>query len=754
MGRAPAAGLGLSHRSGRLSAEDELHVMWPGRSRWTICGEGTITIVRDAHGVPHVRASSESDLYRGLGYCHGVDRALQMLLVRILAQGRGSECLDASEEMLRLDRFFRRLGLGGDAAAEVAKIPAADHALAEAYCDGVNRALARRMPWELRLAGYRPEPWTLADSVVTSRVIGYVALAQSQGDMERLLVEMVQGGVPRGHLEALFPGLLRDLDIELVRKLRLGERLVPEGMRWSGTLPRAVASNNWVVAGRKTASGSALLANDPHLEGNRLPAIWYEVVLELGARFCIAATMPGVPGPLLGRTNDLAWGATYAFMDAIDSWIEDCRDGCYRRAVDGRESWEPFRVRTEVIKRKHKPDITVMFHENAHGILDGDPIEPGFYLATRWAAGAGTGAASLTASFGMLRARTASEGMALLGRIETAWNWVLADCDGNIAYQMSGSMPCRREGAMGFVPLAGWDPANDWRGFVPASNLPRTLNPPCGFIATANNDLNHLGRTRPINLPMGAYRAERIAELLAARDDWSVAATERMQMDVYAPQAARFMAVLRPLLPPGPQGDLLRDWDCRYDLASRGASLFERFYRELITDVFGRVCNPEVMRFLTGETGILADFYASFDRVLLEADGVWFGAEGRDAAFRRVAARALATPAEPWGWQQQLMMKHLLLGGRLPASLGFDHGPVAIPGGRSTIHQGQIYRSGGRETSFVPSYRLVTDLGEPAAHTALGGGPSDRRFSAWYTSEVDAWLAGRFKVLRPMSGGE
>jgi len=279
VGRAPAAGLGLSHRSGLLSAEDELHVMWPGRSRWTICGEGTITIVRDAHGVPHVRASSESDLYRGLGYCHGVDRALQMLLVRILAQGRGSECLDASEEMLRLDRFFRRLGLGGDATAEVAKIPAADHALAEAYCDGVNRALARRMPWELRLAGYRPEPWTLADSVVTSRVIGYVALAQSQGDMERLLVEMVQGGVPRGHLEALFPGLLRDLDIELVRKLRLGERLVPEGMRWSGTLPRAVASNNWVVAGRKTASGSALLANDPHLEGNRRPS---------GTRWCLS----------------------------------------------------------------------------------------------------------------------------------------------------------------------------------------------------------------------------------------------------------------------------------------------------------------------------------------------------------------------------------------------------------------------------------------------------------------------------------
>jgi penicillin amidase len=96
-----------------------------------------------------------------------------------------------------------------------------------------------------------------------------------------------------------------------------------------------------------------------------------------------------------------------------------------------------------------------------------------------------------------------------------------------------------------------------------------------------------------------------------------------------------------------------------------------------------------------------------------------------------------------------ITMTHLLLGGRLPRWLGFDHGPVALRGGRATIHQGQIYRAGGRQTSFAPSYRLVTDLAETAAHTSLGGGPSDRRFSGWYVSEVSDWLAGRFKTLRP-----
>jgi len=713
---------------------------------WTVQGEGLIRIARDAHGVPHVRATNEGDLYRGIGFCHAVDRALQLLLVRILGQGRGCEVLDASDDMLSIDRFFRRMNFAGGAQEEIDKLSPAHRALGKAYCDGVNQALQRRLPWEFKLVRYKPEPWTLADTLLTSRLAGYVSLAQSQGDMERLLVEMVQAGVPRGHLEELFSGLLHDLDVDLLRRVTLGERLVPDAVRWNLAVPRATASNNWVLSGRKTASGWPLLANDPHLEANRLPAVWYELVLELGDRFCIAATMPGIPAPLLGRTNDLAWGATYSFMDAIDSWIEDCRDGSYRRLTDAGETWVPFRRRTEVIKRKQKPDVTVTFYENEHGVLDSDPTVPGLYLATRWAAGA-AGAASLSAIFAMLHAADVATGMELLGQIETAWNWVLADRHGNIGYQMSGRMPVRGEGRNGFVPLPGWDPKNDWQGFVPAVDLPRALNPASGFMVTANDDLNHLGRVRPINLPMGAERAERISALLAERNDWAVDGTQRLHMDVYSLHAARFMAILRPLLPNNAQGDTLRAWDCRYDLESTGAYLFEKFYRALIAEVFGALCGAEVMRFLMEETSILADFYTSLDQVLLRPDSVWFGGQGRDAVFGRVAAQALTGPVTTWGNHQRLAMRHLMLGGRLPGWLGFDHGPVPLRGGRATIHQGQIYRSGGRQTSFAPSYRLITDFGEAAAYTCLAGGPSDRRFSRWYACEVGDWLNGRYKKL-------
>ena len=318
----------------------------PSLTPWKqLDGDGAIAISRDAHGVPHIRADYETDLYRGLGWCHGTDRAMQLVLVQTLAAGRACERLADNDEMLDVDRFFRRMDFGRGADAELDKLPAAERTCIDAYIDGVNRALATSIPWELRAVGVKSATYTAADAIALSRLIAYVSLAQSQGDMERLLVQMVQGGVPRGHLEGLFPGSRGDLDPYLIRKVKVGEPLVPDAVRWLAGVPHTIGSNNWVISGTKTASGRAMLANDPHLEVNRLPSVWYEVVLEQGDKYFVGATMPGLPAAIIGRTRDLAWGVTYAFMDATDSWIEDCKDGCRKRFIDGEDRWVPFEVR-------------------------------------------------------------------------------------------------------------------------------------------------------------------------------------------------------------------------------------------------------------------------------------------------------------------------------------------------------------------------------------------------------------------------
>jgi len=144
---------------------------------------------------------------------------------------------------------------------------------------------------------------------------------------------------------------------------------------------------------------------------------------------------------------------------------------------------------------------------------------------------------------------------------------------------------------------------------------------------------------------------------------------------------------------------------------------------------------------------LFADFFGNFDRVLLSEKSAWFGNRTRDEIYRKALARALQELPKPYGETRQIVMKHLLFGGKLPRWLGFDRGPIPLLGSRATVHQGQIYRAGGRETTFAPSLRLVTDLSGDEMHTTLAGGASDRRFSKWYANEIDDWLKGRYKVL-------
>jgi len=719
---------------------------------------GPVRLERDAAGVAHITAASLNDAQLGLGFCQARDRGLQILLVRILGRGRACELLQDTEEMLDLDRFFRRWDLAAVSAREEAALSGRARSAVDSFCQGVNLYFSTHpLPWELRLMGCRFEPWTAADIGLTAKVAGLVVLAQSQADMERFIVECVQNGIPRAKLDELFPGQLGGLDEELIRRVRLSERLVPSSLKWASALPRMMASNNWVVSGAKTASGKPFLCNDPHLEINRFPAVWYEAVLRWqaqdGPHYAMGSTFPGIPGVAIGRNRHLAWGVTYAFMDCIDSWIEDCREGKYRRG----DSWLPFTTRKETIRRKKNPPVEAVFYENNHGVLDGDPSAPGLYLTTRWSCREDNAPTALDSTCAILVAKTVEEGQAALGRVSnSAWNWVFADRSGNIGYQMSGKMPIRRSGISGMAPLPGWDQANDWQGFYAPEDLPRALNPPQGFLATANQDLNQLGKVHPINLCMASYRADRISAILGASTGGAMTLQDMraIQLDLFSPQAELFMAIIRPLLPEFASAHpealrLLQEWDFNYTSESKAAFVFEQIYRALICQVFGECeCSfgAPVLERILNETCLFFDFYGNFDRVLLAEKSAWFGKQSRADIYRTAMAKALATPPQPFGSTRKVRMRHLLFGGKFPLFLGFDC-TLEMPGNRATVHQGQIFRGGGREMSFAPSLRFITDLATDEIQTTLAGGASDRRFSKWYSNGLRDWVEGRYKVL-------
>ena len=203
-----------------------------------------------------------------------------------------------------------------------------------------------------------------------------------------------------------------------------------------------------------------------------------------------------------------------------------------------------------------------------------------------------------------------------------------------------------------------------------------------------------------------------------------------------------------PLLPTTPTGQALAKWDCYYRTDAREPGWFEDFYRALVHEVLDHNLGAAVTSFLLDDSEIFAGYFPLFDEIFRRSHSAWFAGRSRETIFRAAVDHALASPAtQTWGERQTAPLAHILFGGKLPAFLGFDRGPIQIRGGRATVHQGQIFRMAGRGTSFAPAYRMVADFGEDGVHTNLPGGVSDRRFSSLYCNDLANWIAGRYKKL-------
>ncbi|MBC2742414.1 MAG: penicillin acylase family protein [Desulfosarcina sp.] len=705
-------------------------------------------ILRNGHGIPEITASTVADLMRGLGWIHANDRQLQTLLTRILLQGRAAELLKADDALIAIDTYMRRMNFLSDSQAQLAQLEPGTRKAMDAYVKGFNEWMEDNgLVFEFKLLGYRhPEPYAVTDCLRLGKVFGFLGLADIQANMEKFLVEMIQKGLSEEKLKELFPYLTDPIDTALINQVTLSPPLVPAAVEWLNRLPRFNASNNWAVSGRHTRSGFPILCSDPHLEVNRLPNVWQEIVLRLPGNTLIGVSIPGGPGLIIGRSSHLAWSATYAYMDMLDYRIERCRDGNYYR----KDGWKPFAVREEEIKVKSKPSIRIKIHENKNGLLEGDPHIEGHYLVLGWSGAKGCGARDFDTLIKMMDTRNVEAAMALFCQVEAvAMNWAFADTQGNIGYQMSGRHFKRPEEISGLLPNAGWDEQFDPQGFNDPEDLPNVFNPPEGFIATANQDLNYLGRSNPINLAMGSYRADRIVQLLETGSDLDVAYMKDMHYDLYSLQAERLMKIIGPVLPDTDNGRLLKAWDLRYHANSTGAMLFESVYRAIIDVVFGdHGIGRDVVDHIFSETSLFNDYYANLDRILEKQSSAWFDGQTRESLFKQGIEAGLRAEPVPYGKTRSITLAHLLFGGQLPKFLGFDYGPLVLPGCRATIPQGQIFKNAGRLTTFSPTYRFITDLAADEIHTNLAGGPSDRRFSKWYVSDLKNWYEGNYKVLR------
>ena len=332
-----------------------------------------VKITRDRHEVPHIVARSRDDALYGLGYAHAQDRLWQMEVNRRAGAGRLSEVM--GRRTLKADRTMRVLGVYRSAQRNYANLDPATRRALESYAAGVNTFIASRdfllrpLPPEFVLLGVEPEPWTPADSLVWGKMVALVLSVNMGEELLRAHLEQVLDAQQLADIYPAYPhpdthGLGEWSDLYAS---------IPWDAAWRALSmrgDRGNGSNNWVVAGSRSATGKSVLANDPHLR-LAVPSVWYLAHLVAPGLDVIGATVPPIPAVLVGRNNRVAWGFTNTYGDVQDVFIERVVDGDPSRYL-GPDGPRPFEVREEVIGIKDEKPVRLTVRTTHHGPVISD----------------------------------------------------------------------------------------------------------------------------------------------------------------------------------------------------------------------------------------------------------------------------------------------------------------------------------------------------------------------------------------------
>ena len=755
-----------------------------------------LRIERDVHGIPAIHAASERDAWYGLGVVHAQDRLWQLETHRRIAGGRLAEVFGPGA--LETDRFLRALGVRRAAAAQWQRLPEDSKGQLQAYADGINAVLQdlregrRARPPEFLILGVTPEPWDPVDSLAWATMMAWDLGGNWTTELLRLRLAL-QMPVERIHqLLPPYPGEkpLPTMDFAaFYRSLKLdGAATVTAWQRLLEAAPESgvegVGSNNWVVAGSHTSTGKPLLANDPHLRLST-PALWYLARLHAPGVKLAGATLPGIPGVVLGQNGHIAWGFTNTAPDVQDLYLEqlDPLDPNRYRTPGG---WAVFKSTTEIIKVKGQPDVTVTVRKSRHGpvISDagstadvlGPAARPTYVLALRWTA-LDADSDPVSPAFAMQRA-TSVQGFfdATRGWVAPMQNMVVADVQGRIGLISPGRVPVRKpeNDLKGLAPAPGWDARYDWAGWVPADQTPREIDPPRGWIATANQRITPPGYPHYLGSEWGLpYRQQRIEQMLAARprhslDDW--AALQADELSLAVPPLLFWLQKARSVHPLAAAAQAqLAGFDGRMAADRAAPLIFWAWQRQLARAIFADDVNESLWeKSLTGR-----NFQDALERVLQADDAAWCDHRGTPLAetCAEQAGLALTRALQElqqrfgadvakwrWGDAHQARGEHRPFS-RVPVLAKLFELRTPVGGDTHTVNVSRVSLRPDKATGDLfhsdhgPSLRALYDLGEPAQSRVMqSSGQSGIVFSPWYRSFLKPWAEVKYVPLWPQPG--
>src|SRR5215467_14052321 len=757
------------------------------KTKGTLHLQGThkpIEIITDRYGVPHIYAQNEDDLYFAQGFFHAQERLWQMELNRRIASGRLSEIF--GEIALETDRFTRRLGMHRAATADVERLPEHSKSVLEAYARGVNAFIERsrnNLPLEFRILRFKPDPWQVTDSIQWAKMMGWNLCGNWETELIRARLVAKLGAERAAKLEAGYdPGhpLIVPSGVAY-QGINLGMLEQYEQLKQMSGFGMLGASNNWVVDGGMTGTGSPILCNDPHL-GQAVPSIWYECHLVAGDINVIGASFPGTPGVTIGHNQHIAWGVTNAISDVEDLYIEKFNPQNPHQ-YEYRGKWEEAQIIREEIKVKgrktpvieevrvtrHGPILTSLLRTTNGDAAEQDGANTELPLALHW-----TGLEQcniITSIIKLNRAHNWDEFRDALRDWDVPpQNIVYADKEGNIGYVMAGAIPVRAKG-QALLPSPGWTGEYEWTGYIPFDDLPQTFNPEQHFIATANNRV--VDDTYPHYIShewLNGYRAQRIRDLLTSKGKLALSDMATIQADQYSLPAVEIVPHILKL-----KGNseletaalaMLRNWNYRLTPDSAGAAIYNMVLYKLERIVFNAMLGDEetlMQSYLGVGTTILAlqNGYSSRSKPLLirllnEHDDRWFagsvilnGPGSWDEALSSAFTAAVADLQEKLGsdisrWQygkiHKLTYNHPL-GAMKPLDKIFNRGPYPLGGDIDTVNMGAALPNQPETVVTVPSYRQILNLADLKASLSVHApGQSGHPASKHYADFIKPWL--------------
>jgi len=695
-----------------------------------------VKVVRDKSYIPHIYAQNEHDLFFTQGYVQAQDRLWQMNVSRHSGSGTLSELF--GKATVDSDRYLRMMGLRRAAEQEWADMDPDSRAILEAYSQGVNAYIDShrdRLPLEFTILGVSPSPWTPVDTLAMGNVI---AMSLSGNYTLELLRAQMIAKLGLDVTQQLFPPPVAGTPIILPQGVNGYSGLLNARFDdlvslddWVGVPDQGLGSNDWVVSGSRTATGKPFLANDTHLALS-MPSTWYENDLH-GGRFNVEGfSFPGVPLVILGHNDHIAWGTSNLGNDVEDIYLEKLNDVKNPTQYEFKNQWIDLQKIPETINVKGGEPVKFTVLLTRHGpILNADNLASEQPTALRWTLQDGNGLFESVVKINL--AANWKDFHEAVGLWDVpGQNFVYADVDGNIGYQASGKTPIRVADHLGTVPVPGWTGENEWQGFVPYDAMPYALNPPAGFVATANNKITPDGY--PYILVRDWYdgfRAQRITDMLKASDKLTLVDMEKIQADTYSLPAEH----LRPyMLAVQPQNDLqtraiseLKNWDLRLEADRVGAGIYEVWFWYLVTDTVGDEMGDDLLNtYLAGGyqrhssqvAPLMINLMADPENKLWD-DSKTPAIEKRDDIIRRSLQDALDYLTKncgsnmagwQWGCLHKITFKHQF--NNTPVLNQFFNGPtMPARGDRFTVDAAAFNASQPFQMVHGSSQRLLVDLG-------------------------------------------